>query len=280
MNRKELEQLWGETLRSPTSNREQFDRLVQGVLDVFASDDQHFKQHIKNRFHRVTARTGKHFDADHFDIAMGRAFVADEIGFASWDELIGSVEDSARDGLPILFRFAIAAMDMGNFTSLEKTVGGPDAFDNQMIDWYEKGYFAEHQETLAEIFAAACLLGHPKTAEYLLDKGVDPYSGMKTGLAGFHYAVSGGRLSVVKALIARRIPTDVENMYGGTVLGQALWSAINEHNENHAAIIEALVDAGAHVWPGTVEWWEKQEVPSVQTKQRVVEVLGRYDPQN
>ena len=55
---------------------------------------------------------------------------------------------------------------------------------------------------------------------------------------------------------------EVKNMYDGTVLGQALWSAINEHTPNHAEIIEVLINGGVYVWPNTLEWWEKQDVPS------------------
>jgi hypothetical protein len=98
---------------------------------------------------------------------------------------------------------------------------------------------------------------------------------MRTGLAGFHYAASSGRLEIVKLLTTRKIPMEVENMYGGTVLGQALWSAINEHTPQHAEIIEVLIDAGAHVWPKTLEWWIEQDVPSEETKSRVADVLRR-----
>jgi hypothetical protein len=64
-------------------------------------------------------------------------------------------------------------------------------------------------------------------------------------------------------------------MYGGTVLGQALWSAVYEHKQSHGEIIEALVRAGAHLEPGTLEWWNKQDVPSTETKRRVADVLRR-----
>lgn len=36
-------------------------------------------------------------------------------------------------------------------------------------------------------------------------------------------------------------------MYGGTVLGCTVWSAINETRVDHLAIIEALIDAGADI---------------------------------
>jgi len=36
-------------------------------------------------------------------------------------------------------------------------------------------------------------------------------------------------------------------MYKGTVLGTAVWSAINEQRPDHLRIIEALIEAGAQV---------------------------------
>jgi len=272
MDHHELDQLWRKTLRSPT--QEQFELLAQGVVVLYLSGDSRFRQHIENRFNRVTKRTGVRLDAKNFDLVMARAFIADEIGFKSWDALTERIENSSTEKLPILFLYAIAAMEMGNFSSLESTIGGQEAFDGQIINWFEKGYFAGEQETLAEVFAAACMLGHAKSAEYLLEKGVDPYAGMKTGLAGFHYAASSGRLEVIELLIERRVPMEVRNMYGGTVLGQALWSAVNEYTPDHAAIIEALIDAGAIIEHGTLEWWNDQSVPSFETKRRVALALS------
>jgi len=92
---------------------------------------------------------------------------------------------------------------------------------------------------------------------------------MKTWLAGPHYAVSSGHLDTVQMLLDKKIPLEVKNLHGGSMLGQALWSAVNEHKPSHADIIEALIDAGAIVEPGTLEWWEAQDVPSAETKERV-----------
>src|SRR5207302_274295 len=119
----------------------------------------------------------------------------------------------------------------------------------QIKNWLDAGLFACEPETMAEAFAAACMLGHERAASILLDAGVDPYAGMRTGLAGFHYAASSGRLEVVKLLVERKVPMEVKNMYDGTVLGQALWSAINEHTPSHAEIIDTLIAAGAYIWP-------------------------------
>jgi tetratricopeptide (TPR) repeat protein len=81
---------------------------------------------------------------------------------------------------------------------------------------------------------------------------------------------------VIKLLIARNVPMEIENMYGGTVFGQAMWSAVNEYTPDHAAIIEELVRAGAVVDPGYREWWDKQTVPDASTKERVAAVLDEH----
>jgi hypothetical protein len=48
-------------------------------------------------------------------------------------------------------------------------------------------------------------------------------------------------------LIGRKLPLEAKNMYGGTVLGQTVWSAIHEPGPNRLPIIEALLSAGARL---------------------------------
>jgi tetratricopeptide (TPR) repeat protein len=273
MNRKELEILWSETLRSEKPTESQFDTLTNAVVEVYSSGDIQFRQHIRNRFNRVSESTGVQLDPENFKAETARAFIADEIGFTSWDDLIDALSD--QDQKPVLFQYAVAAMERGDFSALESAIG-PDRFHGQIVTWFENDIFQGEQETLDEIFSAACMLGHVETAEYLLDRGIDPYAGMKTGLSGFHYAASSGRLEVIKLLIERNVPMEVKNMYGGTVFEQAIWSAVNEYTPDHAAIVEALVKAGAIVEDGYAEWWNKQNVPDAATKERVAEVLKRH----
>lgn len=275
MNRHDLDKRWAETLRGRPTAAE-LERLAEAVAEVCASGDVRFRQHIRNRLKRIGEISGTDYSDEAFGPELARLVVANEIGFENWDALINSVENPADDEMPILFRYAVAAMERGDFSAFETMVGGPDRFHDQIVDWYEEGLFDSEPETLAEIFSAACMLGHTRTAGYLLDKGVDPYAGMKTGLSGFHYAASSGRLNVIKLLIDRKVPMEIKNMYGGTVWNQALWSAVNEHTPDHVAIIEALLEAGPTVEEGTLAWWEKQDVPSPQTKERVAAALRRY----
>ncbi len=270
-----LEELWGKTLRSDRPTESQFDQLAQAVVELYASGDSRFRQHIQNRFKRVTNRTGHPSDPENVDLWAARAFVADEIGFNSWNELTSYIQNHADQKYPFLFQYAIAAMERGDFTTLESMVGGADKFDDQIKEWYEQGYFEDEPETLAEVFSAACMLGYPNTTAYLLDQGVDPLAGIISGLNGFHYAASGGRLDIIKLLVERKVPMEVKNMYGGTVFDQAIWSAVNEYTPDHGPIVEALVDAGAVVDDGYLDWWEKQSVPDAETKRLVSEALKR-----
>lgn len=172
-----------------------------------------------------------------------------------------------------LWQKALFHLSKGNFTTLENLLGGPDGYDRQIVEWFDARKFADEPEMLAEALSCACMLGRTATASYLIDQGVEPYAGMKTWLAGPHYAVSGGHIDTVKMLIIKQIPLEVRNGYGGTLLGQALWSAVNEHKNSHAEVIELLLDAGAVIELGTLEWWNEQPVPSITTKERVAKAL-------
>jgi len=165
----------------------------------------------------------------------------------------------------------VVALDRGDFTLLDELLRSKNV---SLIELLAAN--GEPADEMNEAFAFACMVGRANEAEALLDKGVDPYAGMKTWLAGPHWAASSGQLDIIKMLIVKKIPLEIENKYGGTVLGQALWSAVNEHSASHAEIIECLIMAGAEVEPGTLEWWEEQKVPVAETKRKVCEILRQH----
>jgi ankyrin repeat protein len=104
------------------------------------------------------------------------------------------------------------------------------------------------KQKIEAAFRYACGYGHTETAEFLLNKGVDLTAHSGDGQTGLHYAVIFGNLDVVKLLLAHNAPLEVENQYGGTVLGQTLWSAAHGGNSDiYAQIIETLIAAGAKV---------------------------------
>ncbi|MEK6280168.1 MAG: ankyrin repeat domain-containing protein [Acidobacteriota bacterium] len=97
-------------------------------------------------------------------------------------------------------------------------------------------------------FQWACEYGHNRVVEFLVDRGVDLRAGEKTDLTGLHWAAAGGQIRTIKLLLERGAPLEALNVYGGTVLGQALWSAYNgDPDIDYAATIETLIEAGARI---------------------------------
>jgi Ankyrin repeats (3 copies) len=117
----------------------------------------------------------------------------------------------------------------------------------RIVEWIERGEFENQPKALAEALSCACFSGRTDVARYLLDRGVDPAAGNGTGLNAVHWAANRGQLETVKLLLERKAPLELRNMYGGTVLCSAVWSAVNEPKPDHIRIIEALLEAGADV---------------------------------
>jgi hypothetical protein len=104
------------------------------------------------------------------------------------------------------------------------------------------------KEQLQEGFRFACGYGRDEEVEFLLAKGVDLAAQSGDGQTGLHWAVIGGHRETVKLLLRHNAPLEVKNMYGGTVVDQALWSAAHGGDADvYIAILEALVDAGAKI---------------------------------
>ncbi|MBL9169019.1 MAG: ankyrin repeat domain-containing protein [Verrucomicrobiales bacterium] len=149
--------------------------------------------------------------------------------------------------VPPSFSEALTGLMNGDFTRLASLVAGTDGSTSEIIRWHKAGLFQAQPEALDETFTCACFNGCIELAERLLAHGLDPSGGAATGLNAFHWAVNRGHLDIVRLLIRHKSPLDIQNNYGGTVLGCAVWSAINEPKPAHPAIIETLLLAGAHV---------------------------------
>ena len=76
-----------------------------------------------------------------------------------------------------LWKQAIKDITDGSYSRVEKVLGGGDAFDNQILDWFNRGYFENEPEALAETVTCASFLGRSKVVAHLLDNGVRPCCG-------------------------------------------------------------------------------------------------------
>ena len=149
-----------------------------------------------------------------------------------------------------VWRDAVRGLERGDFSRLAALFDKHPSVDGdkcRIVDWYEKGYFDDEPKALAEALTCASFLGRTSVADFLMNRGVDPAAGTGTGLSAFHWAANRGNLDTVKLLIERKAPLELVNMYGGTVLGCTVWSAINEPRVDHIAIIETLLAAGANI---------------------------------
>lgn len=99
---------------------------------------------------------------------------------------------------------------------------------------------------LTYAFVGACAYGTREVIEFLLDNGADLAGRAAGGQTGLHAAVITGRLAIIDLLLDRNAPLEIRNNFGGTVLGQAWWSA--EHGgdpETYKRIIARLIERGA-----------------------------------
>jgi ankyrin repeat protein len=128
-----------------------------------------------------------------------------------------------------------------------------------------ESFFNNASATQAQMnagFQWACEYGRTSVAGFLLQKGADLS-------AGLHWAVVGGQLDTIRLLLEQGAPLEAKNVYGGTALGQALWSAIHgDPGIDYVPIIETLLDRGAEIPPEALDL--------VAAKGRIAEVLRRH----
>jgi ankyrin repeat protein len=96
------------------------------------------------------------------------------------------------------------------------------------------------------LITAAGTPGAYEVVKYLLDRGVDVAAA--TGWTALHSATGGADLRIIDLLIRRGAPLEQRNMYGGTVLGQAIWFAYHADPAKigeYVRVIDLLIAAGA-----------------------------------
>jgi len=77
-------------------------------------------------------------------------------------------------------------------------------------------------------------------------------------------------------LLERGALLEAKNVYGGTALGQALWSVVNgDPGIDYAEIINTLIAAGAKIEPGSLGWLARQP-GSASTKSRIEALLRHH----
>ena len=130
---------------------------------------------------------------------------------------------------------------------------------------------------LEDGFLWACEYGHNEVADFLLNKGAALGTQGNTGQTGLHWAVVGGQVETIRLLLDRGAPLEARNRYGGTVLGQALWSAINgDPSTDYVRILELLLDAGAKVEEDLLEWVAHQGARSSAENAWILELLRSH----
>jgi hypothetical protein len=105
-------------------------------------------------------------------------------------------------------------------------------------------------------FFWACEYGKTDVVDFLLQRGIEVDAQDGRRMTGLHWATYGGHLETAKLLLARGAPLELENAWGGTVLGGTLWSATSiadaepfRRHADYVPIVECLIAAGARVDP-------------------------------
>src|SRR6266852_448667 len=88
------------------------------------------------------------------------------------------------------------------------------------LDVVKKYVDAATQVQLDRGFSWACEYGWRDVVDFLIDRGVNLRAGENSGQTALHLAAHHGEVAIVKLLIARGAPLEVQSAYGGTVLGQ------------------------------------------------------------
>ncbi|HEV7485885.1 MAG TPA: ankyrin repeat domain-containing protein [Thermoanaerobaculia bacterium] len=149
-----------------------------------------------------------------------------------------AVRDCLANGRPLAAHFLAAH---GAYLDFENASGLGD------LDRVKELIASTPNEAIARAFVWACGYGYDDVVRFLLDYGVAPTGVVGAGMTGLHLAAHEGHLEIVELLLAHGAPLEAKNSYGGTVLDQTLWSAVNHPMPSHREIVEVLIAAGAKV---------------------------------
>jgi ankyrin repeat protein len=141
----------------------------------------------------------------------------------------------------------IQHLRQGDFSLLAPAFFAADGQLPRVLELHRDGCFDGRADDLAEALTCAAFLGADAVLEPLLAAGVSPQGGSGTGMDALHWAANRGQLAAVQRLLAAGAALEVRNRFGGTVLGATVWAAVHEPRPTHAAIVQALLAAGANV---------------------------------
>jgi ankyrin repeat protein len=142
------------------------------------------------------------------------------------------------------FDDAVRGLARGDFDRLAPVFTGPEP---EILPWLATGRFGGEPSARVEALTCASFLGAIPVAQWLLEAGDDPAGGSGTGMDALHWAANRRQADAVRLLLRWKAPLETVNMHETTVLGTAIWSAINEPRPTHLEIIGILLDAGARV---------------------------------
>jgi hypothetical protein len=145
------------------------------------------------------------------------------------------------------------------------------------------GYVDEHgrprgsttRAQLGAALVAAAEQDQDAVVTFLLNRGV-PIDAQAPGstFTGANWAALNGNVDLLRVFIARGTRLDIENDYGGTALGAALWGAANRpRQDRYPEVVETLIAAGATVEPGAADWWARQDARSPEAHLRILASL-------
>lgn len=160
-----------------------------------------------------------------------------------------AAETLARRGARVDNVVAAAALDRADLIRSVVVDKGTLRSDVPLVapPWLRLPHDAKAHIELA--LAYACKFRRTAVAEFLLDNGVDPAAKDGYEMTALHWAAANGCTDLVKGLLERRAPLEVENIWGGTVLNSTLHFALYQPVDgvNYPAVIETLLTAGADV---------------------------------
>ncbi|MBS1566785.1 MAG: ankyrin repeat domain-containing protein, partial [Bacteroidetes bacterium] len=140
------------------------------------------------------------------------------------------------------------------------------------------------QAQLVRALNYAGIYGHVDIAAFLVARDVPVGAQDEDGYTALHWAAHGGHIELLRWLLQQKAPLELKNCYGGTVLGQTLWSVCNNAEGwggnkpgfDYREIIALLLEAGARIEPGTATWIRQQPSLSPVTRDRLLALFRQY----